>query len=87
MDGRFRTPWAFFVDRVRTNVHVVLSFDPKNPKFGMRCESNPAIYNKCTILWMGRWSKYGMLQVGASFSTYPSLLFCSTLPFSAPLYS
>jgi dynein heavy chain 2 len=83
MDGRFRTPWAFFVDRIRTNVHVVLSFDPKNPKFGMRCESNPAIYNKCTILWMGRWSKYGMLQVAHLFA---SILLCSLLTISLPLF-
>lgn len=62
-DGRYRNPWNFFVHRIRTNLRIVLGFDPRNPKFGIRCESNPAIYTQCTIIWMGRWSKHGMLQV------------------------
>jgi dynein heavy chain 2 len=45
------------MDRVRQNLHVVLSMDPTHPKFAVRCESNPAIFNKCTILWMGKWTK------------------------------
>lgn len=62
-DGRFRSVTDFFMDRVRTNLHVVLSMDPNHPQFTMRCESNPAIYTRCTIIWMGKWSKYGMVQV------------------------
>ena len=62
-DGRFRVVGDFFVDRIRKNLHVVLSMDPSNPKFTLRCESNPAIYTKCAIMWMGKWSKYGMVQV------------------------
>jgi dynein heavy chain 2 len=34
-----------------------------HPLFNVRCESNPAFYTRCTILWMGRWSKDGMIQV------------------------
>lgn len=63
VDGRFKQPKDFFNYRIRTNLHIVLSMNPANDKFGIRCESNPAIYTKCTILWMGKWSKYGMVQV------------------------
>lgn len=59
-DGRFRSVTDFFVSRVQKNLHICLSMDPTSEKFGVRCESNPAIYNKCTILWMGRWDKDGM---------------------------
>jgi hypothetical protein len=46
----------FFVARVRANLHVVLSMDPAHPEFVLRCESNPAIFNQCAVLWMGQWT-------------------------------
>jgi hypothetical protein len=51
------TVYAFFLARVRANLHVVLSMDPHNPQFTTRCESNPAIYTCCTTVWMGTWSR------------------------------
>lgn len=62
-DGRFRNVNDFFVSRVKANLHIVLSLDPSNPRFALRCESNPAIYTQCSIIWMGRWSKTGMTEV------------------------
>ena len=41
--------------------------DDQNPNFLRRCESNPALYNKCTILWMGEWRD-------SSMHTLPGLL-------------
>ena len=34
--------------------------DPTHPRFAVRCESNPALYNKCTVLWFGEWKKSSM---------------------------
>ena len=31
-----------------------------NPTFLLRCESNPALYTRCSMLWMGSWSQRSM---------------------------
>ncbi len=40
------------MSRVVANLHVVVSMDPSHPRFTVRCESNPALYNKCTVRCM-----------------------------------
>ena len=57
---RFRTPYEYFVSRVVANLHIVISMDPSHPRFAVRCESNPALYTKCTVLWFGEWRKHSM---------------------------
>ncbi|CAE7880984.1 DYH1B, partial [Symbiodinium sp. KB8] len=61
----FRTPYEFFVSRIRANLHVVLGMDPHHPEFLVRCESNPALYTRCTILWMGEWRTASMKALPA----------------------
>ena len=53
------------MSRVRTHLHIVVSMDPSHPEFLVRCESNPALYARCTILWMGEWSRKSMTEVPA----------------------
>ena len=53
--GSFRTPYEFFVSRIRKYLHIVVSMDPLHPKFLYRCESNPALYSHCTVMWLGEW--------------------------------
>ena len=65
--GGFKTTYEFFVHRIRTNLHVAIAMDPTNPTFEIRCESNPALYTRCAILWMGQWSR-------ASLTALPVLL-------------
>lgn len=60
-------PYTFFIQQVVKRLHVVLSMDPTNELFARRCQSNPALFNVCNIVWMGSWRKDSMLQV-------PSLL-------------
>ena len=55
-----RSLYDFFVHRVQMYLHVVLCMDPTNPTFLMRCESNPALYTRCSMLWMGQWSTPSM---------------------------
>ena len=52
-----RSLYDFFVHRVQQMLHVVLAMDPSNPTFLLRCESNPALYTRCSMLWMGSWSQ------------------------------
>lgn len=59
----YRSVYDFFVARVRQYVHVVLAMDPRHPNFVIRCESNPALYTKCTIAWMGEWNPSSLNRV------------------------
>lgn len=54
-EGTFRTPYEFFVSRVKKYLHIVLLMDPGHPKILYRCESNPALYSQCSVLWIGEW--------------------------------
>jgi dynein heavy chain 2 len=49
---KYRTLFDFFVARVQKFLHLALSMDPSSPTFLLRCESNPALYTRCTMLWM-----------------------------------
>ena len=42
-EGTNLTPYEFFIDRVRTKLHVCVAMDPTNDAFAVRCESNPAL--------------------------------------------
>ena len=46
VDGYFRTPYDFFLHQIKKNLHVVLGMDSVNPSFGVRCESNPALFTR-----------------------------------------
>ena len=66
-EGTFRTPYEFFVSRVKKYLHVALSMDPGHPLFVYRCESNPALYAQCSVMWMGEWRE-------SSLKTIPLLM-------------
>lgn len=69
---KYRSPYAFFVNRVQIHLHIVISLDPSHPDFLMRCESNPALYTRCNIMWLEAWSHDGM-------STVPKMLLKESL--------
>lgn len=58
-----KSVYDFFVSRVCQFVHVVVSMDARHPQFLLRCESNPALYTRCAIVWMGEWSSVSMKRV------------------------
>jgi dynein heavy chain 2 len=43
--------------QIRKNLHIVVSMDPSNETFRARTESNPALFTRCAILWVGKWTK------------------------------
>ena len=65
--GKYRSAFEFFTARVQRNLHIVVSLDNTSDKFMMRCESNPALFTRCAIMWFGEWSR-------ASMQTVPKLL-------------
>ncbi|CAK4090165.1 unnamed protein product [Aphanomyces euteiches] len=59
----YRTVYEFFVARVQMFLHVVLGMDARHSQFVRQCESNPALYTRCTIVWMGEWSANSLKKV------------------------
>jgi hypothetical protein len=53
----FRSPYDFFLHRVRRHLHVCIGMDPTHPEFLPRCERNPALYTRCSLVWLGSWRK------------------------------
>ncbi|MPC25130.1 Cytoplasmic dynein 2 heavy chain 1 [Portunus trituberculatus] len=48
---------------VMRNLHIALIMDSSNQEFSVQCESNPALYKKCTVLWMEGWARDTMIQI------------------------
>ena len=63
VDGYFRTPYDYFLHQIKKNLHVVLGMDSVNPSFGVRCESNPALFTRCEVIWMGEWNSGSMAEL------------------------
>ncbi|KAJ8280434.1 hypothetical protein GJAV_G00054510 [Gymnothorax javanicus] len=53
----------YFSCRIQQNLHVVLIMDFSNPNFTINCESNPALYRKCSVQWMEGWSESSMRKI------------------------
>ena len=62
-EGTLGTPYEFFVSRVKKYLHVVLCMDPGHPQFLYRCESNPALYAQCTVMWIGEWRTVSLKEI------------------------
>ncbi|KAH9247140.1 hypothetical protein BASA81_015283 [Batrachochytrium salamandrivorans] len=53
----------YFSARVRQHLHVVLVLDSASAHFTTYCESNPALYTQCQILWMSTLSCESMTHL------------------------
>ncbi|XP_033632471.1 cytoplasmic dynein 2 heavy chain 1-like isoform X2 [Asterias rubens] len=63
-DEEFRgTLASYFASRIQVNLHIILVMDCKNSSFTMNCQSNPALYKKCSVQWMEGWSKDSMKEL------------------------
>lgn len=51
---------------IQQNLHIVLIMDSTNSNFTINCESNPALYKKCQVLWMETWSENSMKKVSCT---------------------
>ena len=59
--------YAFFVTRVRANLHIVLAFSPIGDAFRDRLRKFPALINCCTIDWFTAWPEDALLAVAQRF--------------------
>lgn len=74
--------YAYFCNRVRTNLHLVICMSPIGDIFRQRLRMFPSLVNCCTIDWFREWPQEALLSVAKSFYTdtelncvkYPNLL-------------
>jgi dynein heavy chain len=57
----------FFIDRVRCNLHVILSMSPVSAKFPERARRFPGIVAGCTIDWFLAWPKEALIAVSRGY--------------------
>ena len=61
------TLWAFFIDRVRSNLHLSLCFSPVGVKFATRAQQFPGLINGTTIDWFLTWPEEALTDVATFF--------------------
>ncbi|KAK3929891.1 Cytoplasmic dynein 2 heavy chain 1 [Frankliniella fusca] len=54
---------TFFSERVLQNLHIVLVLDFTRSTFITLCESNPALYKQCSVMWWSDWSITSMQSI------------------------
>jgi len=59
--------WSFFLDRCKSNLHVVLAFSPVGDAFRSRLRQFPSLVNCCTIDWFTVWPSDALQSVAESF--------------------
>lgn len=57
--------FAFFLERVRTNLHVVLCLSPIGDAFRERCRMFPGLVNCTTIDWFTPWPSDALFEVAS----------------------
>jgi dynein heavy chain, axonemal len=59
--------WRFFIDRVRSNLHVVLAMSPIGDSLRNRCRMYPGLVNCTTIDWFHTWPAEALQEVAMKF--------------------
>jgi dynein heavy chain len=59
--------YAYFLDRLRDNLHLVFCFSPVNAKFPIRAQKFPAVFSSVSIDWFLPWPEDALIAVSTSF--------------------
>lgn len=59
--------YAFLIERVRANLHIVLCMSPIGDDFRNRLRQYPALVNCTTIDWFCDWPKEALLEVAVKY--------------------
>uniref|UniRef100_A0A0R3WKD5 Dynein heavy chain 7, axonemal n=1 Tax=Hydatigena taeniaeformis TaxID=6205 RepID=A0A0R3WKD5_HYDTA len=69
-EGNREAIYRFCIDRVRKNLHLVLTMSPMGSAFRNRLRMFPSLVNCCTIDWFTEWPEDALLGVSqSSFAT------------------
>lgn len=69
-EGIFDTPetmFNFFIERVRSNLHIILCMSPVGDPFRNRIRMYPAFVNCTTIDWFSEWPQDALLEVAEKY--------------------
>ena len=55
--------WQTFIERVKSNLHIVLCMSPVGDAFRRRCRLFPSLINCSTINWFTEWPEDALLSV------------------------
>lgn len=66
-DETFDSLWAFFIERVRSNLHVILAMSPVGDSLRNRCRMYPGLVNCTTIDWFHTWPAEALQEVAMKF--------------------
>lgn len=66
-DASLAEYYAFFLERVKTNLHICLVFSPVGDAFRERIRMFPALVNCCTIDWFKPWPPDALETVAVKF--------------------
>ncbi|XP_033238860.1 dynein heavy chain 3, axonemal [Drosophila pseudoobscura] len=59
--------YAFYIDRIREQLHIALAFSPIGDSFKERIRVYPSLINCCTIDWYMPWPEEALSRVGTYF--------------------
>lgn len=59
--------YAFFIERVRANLHIVLCMSPIGEAFRNRLRQYPSLINCTTIDWFCDWPQEALLEVAYKY--------------------
>jgi len=59
--------WEYFINKVRSNLHIILCFSPVGKNFAAWCREFPALANTTVIDWFHRWPEQALKSVATRF--------------------
>ncbi|KAL7699312.1 dynein heavy chain cytosolic putative [Lotmaria passim] len=59
--------WEFFINKVRSNLHIILCFSPVSTNFAAWCREFPALANTTVIDWFLSWPEQALKSVALRF--------------------
>lgn len=61
--------YAYYIERIREQLHIALAFSPIGESFKERIRVYPSLINCCTIDWYMPWPEEALSRVGSYFVT------------------
>ncbi|KAK3269901.1 Dynein heavy chain cytoplasmic, partial [Cymbomonas tetramitiformis] len=59
--------WAYFIEKCRNNLHIVLAMSPVGETLRTRCRNFPGMVNNCVIDWFTPWPVQALESVATVF--------------------